>query len=67
MERLAYVLLIGLAVFLLISISKRGEEFEDDEYDEVPKCESCAITSLSPKRVCPSGLCSQGKRIGCRI
>ena len=69
MERIIYLLLIVFAIFLLLCLKKPQDNFEDeDEYDAPPECESCAITSLAPEKVCPTGMCTQKRgRAGCNV
>lgn len=72
MERIIVVLIIAMLVFIGIQMTKKAEDLSEgpEEYFgqvEKPDCETCALTSLEPKRVCPSGMCSMKGRTGCRV
>lgn len=71
MERIIIVAILGLLVFIAFQMNKQTEELEDiEEYlGEVEKsdCKACSLTSLEPKKVCPSGMCSMKGRTGCRV
>jgi hypothetical protein len=57
MERIIYLLLAGFAIFLLLSWKQPKDDYEDDEYEAPPACQSCALTT--PKKSCTTGMCSQ--------
>jgi hypothetical protein len=72
MERVIVILVIAMLAFIAIQMTSKVEKISkgQDEYFgavEKPECESCALTSLEPKRVCPSGMCSMKGRTGCRV
>lgn len=71
MERIVIVAILGLLIFIAIQMTKQVEVLEDidDFVGEVEKgdCEACSLTSLEPKRVCPSGMCSMKGRTGCKV
>lgn len=70
MERIAYVIIIGLLVFVAIQMTTTVDKSGDQEYVgtvEKGECTTCSLTSLEPKQVCPSGMCSMKGRTGCRL
>jgi len=69
MERIAFIIVLGLLLYVLLQMTKPHEVATDEYVGEVekPDCESCALTSLEPARVCPSGMCSQNNRLGCKV
>ena len=72
MERIIVILVIAMLAFIALQMTSKVENLSEgpDEYFgqvEKPECESCALTSLEPKRVCPSGMCSMKGRTGCRV
>lgn len=65
MERLVYLLLFGFAICMVVSLCKKSKHID---YVEKPNCSSCALTSLAPERVCPTGMCTQKRgRAGCNV
>jgi len=71
MDRVVFVIVLGLLIFVILQLTKNvDDDVDEDDYVghvEKPECEECALTSLEPKRVCPSGMCSQNGRLGCKV
>jgi len=68
MERLIIVAVLGLLIFVLLQTTKKVKDVEYFGDVEKKECKECAVTSLEPNRVCPTGLCTQMRgRAGCSL